>query len=122
MATYAYELWDLQTGNMIDAFGSEREALAAVRAAIERHGLGYVTSWALAHAPRRKIGTRGEGACPTHSARLAAVAGGASRRRADEPLTSSQRPRDAQGRFLPGPLLPRAADRRRPTPDYVPRG
>ena len=61
MATYAYELWDLQTGNMIDAFGSEREALAAVRAAIERHGLGYVTSWALAHATRRKMRTLGEG-------------------------------------------------------------
>jgi hypothetical protein len=38
----AYELWNMRTGNAIGDFRTEAEALAAVRAAIERHGRSYV--------------------------------------------------------------------------------
>jgi hypothetical protein len=61
MATHAYELWDLSTGNMIDAFDGEQKALAAVRDAIDRHGRAYVESWALAHATLRTMRSLGEG-------------------------------------------------------------
>lgn len=61
MPAYAYELWDLQTGNMIDAFHTEQDALAAVRDAVGRHGRAYVESWALAHATVRKVRALAEG-------------------------------------------------------------
>ena len=36
-----YELWNMRTGNAIGDFATEAEALAFVRAAIERHGRSY---------------------------------------------------------------------------------
>ena len=42
MAAFSFEVWDLQTGNMVEAFDTEAAALAAVRNAIERHGMKYV--------------------------------------------------------------------------------
>lgn len=37
-----YELWNMRTGNAIAEFGTETEALAAVREVIARHGRAYV--------------------------------------------------------------------------------
>jgi hypothetical protein len=62
MAAFSFEVWDLQTGNMVEAFDTEAAALAAVRDAIERHGRAYVESWALAHASTRSMRSLGEGA------------------------------------------------------------
>jgi hypothetical protein len=62
MASFSFEVWDLQTGNMVDAFDTEAAALAAVRNAIERHGPAYVESWGLAHATTRSMRSLGEGA------------------------------------------------------------
>jgi hypothetical protein len=61
MARFAYELWDLETGNMVEAFHSEPEALAAVRDAVARHGAAYVDNWALAHATIRKVRSLAQG-------------------------------------------------------------
>jgi hypothetical protein len=36
-----YELWDVETGNIIQTYESEAEALALVRAAVETYGPGY---------------------------------------------------------------------------------
>jgi hypothetical protein len=38
MPAPSFELWDLQTGNMVDAFNTEGAALAAVRDALDQHG------------------------------------------------------------------------------------
>lgn len=61
MAKCTFELWDLETGNMVDAFATEAEALGAVRDAYERHGECYVLSWALARATHRRMESLGEG-------------------------------------------------------------
>jgi ribulose bisphosphate carboxylase small subunit len=61
MTPYAYELWDLETRNLVDAFGSEADALAAVRDALAQHGSSYVASWALARATRRRVVPIAEG-------------------------------------------------------------
>jgi hypothetical protein len=37
----AFELWNAESGNLLGAFSTESEALAAVREAIERNGPGY---------------------------------------------------------------------------------
>ena len=37
-----YELWDMQSRNIIGSYPTEAEALAVVREAIERHGRQYV--------------------------------------------------------------------------------
>jgi hypothetical protein len=42
-----YELWDLTTRNLTGFFATEDEALQAVRAAVEQHGLSYVEAFAL---------------------------------------------------------------------------
>ncbi len=56
-----FELWDLETRNLVDAFATEDEALAAVRDAYERHGEDYVLPWALARATQRSMQSLGEG-------------------------------------------------------------
>ncbi|MFN8636528.1 MAG: hypothetical protein U0893_21990 [Chloroflexota bacterium] len=43
----AYEIWEMQTGNLVASFRREREALALVRDALEAHGDTYVRSLAL---------------------------------------------------------------------------
>lgn len=45
MATY--ELWETRSGNLMESFSSESEALAAVADVIERFGGGYAESIAL---------------------------------------------------------------------------
>ncbi len=42
-----WELWDLESGNLIWAYDTEEEALQAVRGAIARHGEDFVKSWSL---------------------------------------------------------------------------
>ena len=43
-----WELWDLESANLIWAYDSEDDALQAVRDAIAQHGESYVASWSLA--------------------------------------------------------------------------
>ena len=45
----AYEIWEVQTGNLVASFGHERDALALVRDAVKAHGEAYVGSLALVH-------------------------------------------------------------------------
>jgi hypothetical protein len=42
-----FELWDLTTRNVTGFFSTEADALAAVRAAIERHDRAYAEAFAL---------------------------------------------------------------------------
>jgi len=42
-----YELWDDDTGNLLDAYDTERAALKDVRATIETDGRDAVATWAL---------------------------------------------------------------------------
>jgi hypothetical protein len=42
-----YELWDVETGNMIDCYDREDDALALVRSAIGQFGEDYAESLAL---------------------------------------------------------------------------
>lgn len=54
MAAKTFEIWDLETRNIVDAFGTEHDALDAVRDALQRHGDAYVRSWALGRFTRTK--------------------------------------------------------------------
>ena len=45
--TKTYELWDTRSRNLIDAYASEAEALAFVRAYVGQHGPEYPLSWVL---------------------------------------------------------------------------
>lgn len=45
----AYEIWEMQTGNLVASFSHEQEALALVRDAVKVHGERYVESLALVH-------------------------------------------------------------------------
>jgi hypothetical protein len=42
-----YELWDTESGNLIQAYESESDALALVRAALDAYGPSYATDLAL---------------------------------------------------------------------------
>jgi len=42
-----YELWDLQSGNLIDTFLTEAEALAWVRRSLKDDGPGYAQGLAM---------------------------------------------------------------------------
>jgi hypothetical protein len=43
----AYEIWDMQTGNLVASFGLEADALTLVRDAVETHGEPYARNLAL---------------------------------------------------------------------------
>jgi hypothetical protein len=45
----AYEIWEMQTGNLVASFSHEGGALALVRDAVKAHGEGYVQTLALVH-------------------------------------------------------------------------
>jgi len=45
----AYEIWEMQTGNLVASFSHEQDALALVRDAVEAHGETYVETLALVH-------------------------------------------------------------------------
>jgi hypothetical protein len=61
MAAKSFEIWDLETRNLVDAFATEHEALEAVRDALGRHGRAYVRSWALGRFTRAKAVAIAEG-------------------------------------------------------------
>jgi hypothetical protein len=46
-----YELWDVQTGNRVEGFASEREALEAVRELLILNGPRYLEILALGAVP-----------------------------------------------------------------------
>jgi hypothetical protein len=46
-----YELWDVETGNLVERFGSEREALEAVRELLIVNGPRYLDVLALGAVP-----------------------------------------------------------------------
>jgi hypothetical protein len=60
----SYQLWNLQTGNMIGDFDSEAEALAFIRETVELDGEAAASNWGLAEtSPDGKTSTNiGEGA------------------------------------------------------------
>ena len=43
----AYEIWEMQTGNVVASFSHERDALALIRDAVKTHGEGNVETLAL---------------------------------------------------------------------------
>jgi hypothetical protein len=43
----AYEIWEMQTGNLVASFGTEEDALALVRDALAAHGEAYARNLAL---------------------------------------------------------------------------
>lgn len=43
----AYEIWEMQTGNLVASFSHERDALALIRDAVKAHGEVYVGTLAL---------------------------------------------------------------------------
>jgi hypothetical protein len=49
----AYELWSMTSRNLLGCFGTEAEALAAVRDALERNGPDYAVALALGREDRR---------------------------------------------------------------------
>jgi hypothetical protein len=42
-----YELWDTESGTLLGAYSTEAEALAVVRANVQRYGAEYVAAWSL---------------------------------------------------------------------------
>lgn len=42
-----FELWDTETRNIVNAWESEAEALAEVRASVDAFGPAYVETWVL---------------------------------------------------------------------------
>ena len=48
MARLWYELWMLDTGNMVADYDTEPDALAEVRAYMDAHGREAIVHWALA--------------------------------------------------------------------------
>ena len=42
--TTAYELWEMRTGNLMDSFETQDEALSVVADAIRRYGPSYMDS------------------------------------------------------------------------------
>ena len=57
-----YDLWDLESGNIVNTFGTEREALAVVRTLLELNGLEYAQSLSLGwEADDGRLGIVAEG-------------------------------------------------------------
>ena len=44
-----YEIWEMQTGNLVASFSHERDALALMRDAVKTDGEGNVETLALVH-------------------------------------------------------------------------
>jgi len=49
----AYELWDAESANLLDAYETEADALAAVQALLSEHGTGYIETLVLGYEDRR---------------------------------------------------------------------
>jgi len=50
-----YELWDYDTGNLLDAYDSEQAALKEVRAAMHVDGRDAVATWALLRDDKTRL-------------------------------------------------------------------
>lgn len=61
MVYHGFELWDLESGNAVEGFPSEQEAMLAVIDAIVRHGRASVEHWALAETTDDGIADLGSG-------------------------------------------------------------
>lgn len=48
-----YELWDYDTGNLLDAYNTEQAALKEVRSTIQIDGRSAVATWALLRDDKR---------------------------------------------------------------------
>lgn len=48
-----YALWDLETGNLVQEFPTELDALEAIRAAVARHDRPYAETFAVLREDRR---------------------------------------------------------------------
>jgi hypothetical protein len=71
----SFELWDIETRNVVGAYATEAEALAAVRSALNGHGRTYVASWALIHDTDDQTSLLAEGALLVERAQAAESAG-----------------------------------------------
>ena len=69
-----HELWDLETGNAVDAFASEHKALEAVRDALATHGRDDVLPWGLADAATRQMRAVAQGEALIAGALAAGIA------------------------------------------------
>jgi hypothetical protein len=47
MPGMAWELWDTESGNIVNTYPTREAALAVVREAMRRHGRHYVQHWSL---------------------------------------------------------------------------
>jgi hypothetical protein len=45
----AYDLWDVESGNIVNTFETEREALSVVRTLLDLNGPAYVQTLSLGH-------------------------------------------------------------------------
>jgi hypothetical protein len=45
----AYDLWDVESGNIVNTFETERDALAVVRTLLDLNGPEYVQALSLGH-------------------------------------------------------------------------
>lgn len=52
----AYELWDLETGALINVYLEENKALAAVRRSVDKYGPASVAGWALVYCYLKQKG------------------------------------------------------------------
>jgi hypothetical protein len=77
-----YELWDVDSGNIVGTFETERDALTEVRGLLEVNGPEYAVDLAL--ALRREDGGEpiADGTALAHRAQTAVVPGDSSRRQA----------------------------------------
>ena len=79
-----YELWETRSGNLMDTFATQDEALTAVREAIDLHGQAYVDSLALGRENSRgrskviargaELALRAQAAAPSPEPKVAASA------------------------------------------------
>ena len=61
MARDTYAIWDLESGNLVAGYDSEREALELVRAQIREYGEQSVRQWDLSRERRGRLTSMAEG-------------------------------------------------------------
>lgn len=62
MARDVYEVWDLESGNVLSAFPNEHEALALIRVNVREYGQQAVQHWMLVRERHGRSTVLGEGA------------------------------------------------------------
>jgi hypothetical protein len=76
MGGVSYELWDLETGNLVGGYATEAAALAVVRRAIARYGRASMATLALARESRGRTTALAEGEALADRALAAAPGAG----------------------------------------------